>query len=182
MSDSRAATGHYTRTAVTLHWLVAILIIAAFMMGVTMVDMSISPTKVKLFNYHKWLGVTVLALAAMRLIWRLMNAAPAMLPMPAWQRFAAHGLHILLYFVMFAQPLSGWIYSNAVGYPIVYLGLVPLPTLVAKSKELAAFWLSVHQLLGNLLFVAVIIHVLAALKHQFFDKDGTLKRMFTWRA
>lgn len=175
------ARSHYTRTAVVLHWLMAVLIIAAFIMGEKMTDMAISPLKVRMYNWHKWLGVTVLAFVALRLLWRLKNPAPAMVPMPAWQRYAAHGLHIWLYFVMFALPLSGWIYSNAVGYPIVYLGMLPLPTLVAKSKELATVWLQVHEVLGRLLFLTFILHVLAALKHQFVDKDGTLMRMLAWR-
>lgn len=181
MGDSVATTSYYTRTAVALHWLVAILVIGAFMLGVSMTDMPISPLRVRMYNWHKWVGVTVLALATLRLLWRLTHAAPAFLPMPAWQRVAAHALHLALYALMFLQPISGWIYSNAVGYPIVYLGMFPLPTLVAKSKEIAAVWLQVHKACGGMIFIAVILHVLAALKHQFINRDGTLRRMFAWR-
>ena len=119
-----AASTGYTRTAVSLHWLIAGLIISAFALGWVMTELAISPLKVRMFNWHKWVGMTILALAALRTLWRLTHPAPPLLPMPAWQRISAHALHGLLYAMMFALPLSGWAYSNATGYPIVYLGPV----------------------------------------------------------
>jgi cytochrome b561 len=113
---------HYTRTAVALHWSIAGLIFAAVFMGWTMTEMAISPGKLKLYNYHKWVGVTVLALAVVRVLWKLTHRAPPLLPMPRWQQIAAHAGHGLLYVLMLAVPLSGWVYSNASGYPVVYLG------------------------------------------------------------
>ena len=132
---------HYTRTAVALHWTIAGLIFAGLFMGWTMTDMDISPRRLKVYNYHKWVGVTVLALALLRLIWKLTHRAPALPAMPAWQRLAARISHGLLYVLMFAVPLAGWIYSNATGYRVVYLGKLPLPNLVERDKELAAAWL-----------------------------------------
>ncbi len=177
MSDT-----HYTRTAVSLHWLVAALIICAFTLGWTMTNMDISPLKLKMFNWHKWVGVTILALAILRLVWRMTHRAPAMVVMPRWQQMAAHALHGVLYLLMLAMPLSGWIYSNAAGYPIVYLSLWRLPNLVARNKELAETWEKVHGTLGFLLFLCVIAHVLAALVHHFWHRDDTLRRMLRWRA
>jgi cytochrome b561 len=173
---------HYTRTAVALHWLVAGFVISAVFMGWTMTDMEISPQKLKLYNYHKWVGVTVLALAVLRIVWKLTHKPPALLPMPRWQQIAAHAGHGVLYVLMLAVPLSGWIYSNAAGYRVVYLGKLPLPNLVERNRELAAQWVEVHGSLAFLLGVLVAVHVLAALKHQFIDKDNTLRRMLTWRA
>ena len=147
-----------------------------------MTELAISPLRVKMFNWHKWVGMTILALAAIRTIWRLTHPAPPFLPMPAWQRISAHSLHGFLYLLMFALPLSGWAYSNATGYPIVYLGLLHLPNLVERNKELAPQLQEVHELLGWLLLSLVVVHVLAALKHHFFDRDDTLKRMLRWRA
>jgi cytochrome b561 len=173
---------HYTRTAVTLHWTIAGLIFAGLFMGWTMTDMDISPQRLKVYNYHKWVGVTVLALAVVRLIWKLTHRAPALPAMPPWQRLAARISHGLLYVLMFAVPVAGWIYSNATGYRVVYLGKLPLPNLVERDKELAAAWLQVHGNLAMILAVLVGLHVLAALQHQFIARDNTLRRMLSWRA
>lgn len=173
---------HYTRTAVALHWSIAGLVFAAVFMGWTMTSMDISPQKLKLYNYHKWVGVTVLGLALFRLLWKLTHRAPPLLPMPRWQQIAAHAGHGVLYVLMLAVPMSGWIYSNYSGYPIVYLGKLPLPVLVERNRELAADWVQVHEVLATVLVVLVVLHVLAALQHQFLKKDMTLRRMTTWRA
>jgi cytochrome b561 len=174
-------TSYYTRTAVSLHWLVAGLVLAALFMGWTMTGMEISPARLKLFNYHKWVGVTVLLLALFRLGWRLTHAAPPLLPMPRWQQLAAHGGHYLLYGLMLAVPVAGWIYSNASGYPVVYLGKIPLPNLMERNRELAGLLRDVHVALATALVVLVVLHILAALQHHFLHKDDTLRRMFTWR-
>ena len=102
--------------------------------------------------------------------------------MPAWQRQSALGVHVLLYFLLFAMPLSGWAYSNAAGYPIVYLGLVPLPDLLHKDKELAETLEEVHSVGGWVLLVVIALHAAAAFKHHFVDRDATLRRMLRWRA
>jgi len=172
---------HYTRTALTLHWLIAGFILAGLFMGWTMTDMAISPARLKTYNYHKWVGVTVLTLALLRLLWRLTHRPPALLPMPRWQQRAAQGGHALLYALMLAVPMSGWIYSNATGYPVVYLGKLPLPNLVARDKVLADRWHEVHEVLATTLAILVALHVLAALQHHFVHKDNTLRRMLRWR-
>lgn len=171
----------YTRTAIALHWLIAGLIICAFALGWVMTELAFSPLKLRMVNWHKWVGITVLGLAAARSLWRLTHRAPALLPMPAWQRRTAHALHALLYLAMFALPLSGWAYSNASGYPIVYLGLMPLPNLVAKNREQAEFLKELHELFGWVLVIAIALHVAAALKHHFIDRDATLRRMLPGR-
>ncbi len=178
VADSPA---HYTRTAVGLHWLIAALIGVALVMGWVMTDMAVTPLKLKLYNWHKWVGITVLWLAALRILWRVTHRPPDMVSMPAWQRIAAHALHGVLYLLMLAQPLSGWIYSNAAGFPIVYLRLVPLPNLVAKNPQLADAWQQVHETTGWLLVAVLTVHLLAALKHQLVDKDDTMRRMLRWR-
>ena len=177
MSITLPTQGAYTRTAVGLHWLIAGLIGVALVMGWIMTDLGVTPLKLKMYNWHKWVGITVLALAVLRVLWRLTHRPPDLLPMPAWQRLAAHGLHLGLYGLMLALPLSGWVYSNATGFPIVYLRLLPLPNLVAKNKALAGTWHEVHETLGGLLVAALVLHALAALKHHFIDRDDTLRRM-----
>ena len=176
----QSAPTAYTRTAVSLHWMIAGLIGVALVMGWVMTGMGISPLKLKVYNWHKWVGITVLWLAALRILWRTTHAPPDMVPMPAWQRIAAHSLHGVLYLLMLALPFSGWIYSNAAGVPIVYLRLLPLPNLVMKDKALADSWRDVHETLGWLLVAVLVVHLLAALKHHFIDEDDTLHRMLPW--
>ena len=172
---------HYTRTAVALHWSIAGLVFAALFVGWTMTDMAFSPARLKVYNYHKWIGVTVLALASARIAWRLTHQTPPLLPMPRWQQIAAQAGHGLLYLLTLAVPLAGWIYSNAAGYPVVYLGKLPLPNLVERDRDLAAIWVEVHGSLALLLAAVVAVHVLAALQHHFFGRDATLRRMWSWR-
>jgi cytochrome b561 len=167
----------YTRTAIALHWLVALLIFSAFPLGVYMHDLPLSPTKLQLFSYHKWLGITIIVAAAVRLAWRVTHPAPALPDMPRWQRIAAHGTHHLLYLLLFAIPLSGWLMSSAKGFQTVWFGVLPLPDLVGKNKELGDLLRDVHQILNFGLLALVGAHVAGALKHHFVERDDTLRRM-----
>ena len=175
-------TDSYTRTAIALHWTVGALVITALTMGWIMTDMATSPLKLEVYSWHKWIGVTVLTLMLVRVLWRGTHPPPVLLPMPVWQRRAAVGLHAFLYAMLLLQPLSGWAYSNAAGRPIVYLGLIPLPNLVEKNRELAPLLKEIHETGGLLLAIAVGLHLLAALKHHLIDRDDTLRRMLRWRA
>jgi cytochrome b561 len=173
----------YTTTAIVLHWLIALLIIGAFTLGLVMTDIpGFSPTKLRYYAWHKWAGVTVLLLACLRLLWRLKNRPPALQSMPAWQRNAAHGLHHLLYVFIFAVPLSGYFYTLAAGVPVVYFKLFTLPVLIAKNRELAETLKPVHYWLNMAMAALVALHVLAALKHTFVDRDGTMRRMLPGRS
>ncbi|UCV29873.1 cytochrome b [Ferribacterium limneticum] len=168
----------YTKTAKALHWLMAILLFGLLALGFYMHDLPLSPDKLKLYSWHKWAGVTAFLLLAFRLLWRLTHRPPA-LPdsMPKTMQFAAHAGHLMLYGLMIAIPLSGWLMSSAKGFQTVYFGLLPIPDLLDKNKELGDLLALVHQSL-NLLFVAVLAgHIGAALKHHFIDKDDILTRM-----
>jgi cytochrome b561 len=174
----------YTIPAIVLHWLIALLIVGAFTLGLVMTDIpGISPAKLRYFSWHKWAGVTVLLLACLRLLWRL-KARPPAFPdaMPAWQRRAAHGLHHALYLFIFAVPLSGYFYTLAAGFPVVYFGLFQLPVLIAKNKALADTLKPVHYWLAMTMAALVALHVLAALKHHFIDRDDTMRRMLPGRS
>lgn len=172
----------YTRTALALHWASALLIFASFAIGLYAVDLKLSPIKLKLYSYHKWIGVTVFALAVARLLWRWRHPAP---PLPGgmarWEQITAHGTHAAIYVLLFAVPITGWLMSSAAGVPVVYLGIWQLPDLVAKDKELADALKTVHYALNKTLLALVVLHVAAALKHQFVDRDDLLGRMLTWR-
>jgi cytochrome b561 len=184
MHEQQRQQERYTTTAIVFHWLIAVLIVGAFTLGLVMTDIpGISPAKLRYFSWHKWIGVTVLLLAALRLLWRLRNRPPVLpASMPAWQRGAAHGLHHLLYVLMFAVPVSGYFYTLASGFPVVYFGLVKLPVLIAKDPALAETLKGVHYWLTMLLAALVALHVMAALKHQFIDRDGNLRRMLPGRS
>lgn len=167
----------YDRAAIALHWVTAALIVANLALGLSMVPLPISPRKLQWYLWHKSIGVTVFLLTSLRLAWRVMRPHPAPVPMPRWQRRAAALSHALLYALLFIVPLSGWIYSSATGVQVVYLGAVPLPNLVPKDKALGDALRIVHLTLNSLLFAVVCIHVAAALRHHFFDRDAALERM-----
>jgi cytochrome b561 len=175
------STQRYTRTAILLHWLLAVAIVGSFSVGLYMHELPMSPTKLKLYNWHKWAGITILALSAVRLLWRLTHRPPADVPMPEWQRRAAHAAHIALYVLFFAVPLAGWAYSSAAGFPIVLFGVLPLPDFVPKDKELSELIKPLHAALAFALMAVVVVHVAGALKHQFVDRDGLLRRMMPAR-
>ena len=123
----------YSGTAIALHWLMAVAILCNFFLGLYMADLRMSMLRLKLYNYHKWTGATILALAALRLLWRLTHRPPAELPAPKWQHTAASVTHWALYALFFAVPLVGWAYSSAAGFPIVVFGVLPLPDLVPRT-------------------------------------------------
>ena len=170
-------TERYNRAAIALHWITAILIVANLILGLSMVPLPISPRKLHRYLWHKSIGITVFALTSLRLAWRAWRPHPAPIPMPRWQHRAAGVAHVLLYVLLFAVPISGWLYSSATGVQVVYLGLIPLPNLVPKDKALGDALRIVHIALNSLLFAVVCIHAGAALKHQFLDRDGALARM-----
>jgi len=181
-THSTAAPVRYTAVAMLLHWVLAVAILTAFSVGLYVEDLPFSPNKLKLINWHKWAGVTILVLSLLRLVWRLTHRPPA-LPariaqaMPSWQRVAHHGTHHLMYLLFFAVPLLGWAYSSAKGYPIVWFGVLPLPDLVSPDPALADALKPLHALAAWGLIGLVALHVAAALKHQFVDRDGLLDRM-----
>ncbi|MBL0729521.1 cytochrome b [Piscinibacter sp. HJYY11] len=167
----------YSTVAIAFHWVLALAIVGAFGMGVYMSDLPFSPQRLKYYNWHKWAGVTILALSALRLLWRLTHRPPADPPMPAWQRGAAHATHWALYALFFAVPLVGWAYSSAAGFPIVWFGVLPLPDFVSPDKALAEAIKPWHAYLAYALAALVVMHIAAALKHQFIDRDGLISRM-----
>lgn len=168
----------YTPVAKGLHWLMAALILGLAALGIVMHEMPLSPLKLELYAWHKWFGVTVFLLVWLRLAWRLTHrppALPATLSAPL-QRLA-HAGHGLLYVLMIVIPLSGWLMSSAKGVQTVWFGLVPLPDLLGRDRELGDLLQQAHKLLNLLLLLTLAGHVLAALWHHFVLKDDTLRRM-----
>ncbi len=168
----------FTPTAIALHWLMAIGLTSVFAFGLYMADLPLSPNKLKFFSWHKWAGVTLFLLVIVRLAWRVAHRPPA-LPehMGRGEQFVAHAGHGLLYLLMFAIPLSGWLMSSAKGFQTVYFGVLPLPDLLQKNKELGDLLQTLHWGLNMLLAAIVVGHAAAALKHHFINKDDVLTRM-----
>jgi cytochrome b561 len=177
MLSNTSAPARYSAPAIALHWLLGLMILGAFCVGLYMSDLPLSPTRLKLFNWHKWAGITILALSAARLLWRLTHRPPAEPAMPLWQARASRAVHGLLYVLFFAVPLVGWAYSSAAGFPVVLFGLFPLPDFVAHDKALAEAIEPWHGALAWTMAALVAVHLAAALKHQFIDKDHLLDRM-----
>lgn len=167
----------YSMPAIVLHWLLALMIVIAFGVGLSMSDMPLSPQRLKLYNYHKWAGITILALSALRLLWRLTHKPPPEPPMPTWQRLAAQFTHFALYALFFLVPLAGWAYSSAAGFPIVWFGVLPLPDFVPVDKALAELMKERHGMLAWALAILVVGHIGAAFQHHFILRDGLLNRM-----
>lgn len=168
----------YTRTAIYLHWLVALGLIGTFALGFYMPDLPLSPTKLKLFSWHKWAGVTLFFLVLVRLGWRLIHPAP---PLPStvsrMMRLASHAMHWSMYALMIAIPLSGWLMSSAKGFQTAWFGVLPLPDLLPKDAALGDRLKNLHEMLNLILLGLVIVHTCAALKHHFIDRDDVLTRI-----
>lgn len=180
MNDSTAV--RYGGVAMTLHWLIAAAIIGLLIVGKYMHGLADShPDKFALYQLHKSFGISVLVLTVVRIGWRAMHPAPPLpAAMPVWERWAAHASHFLLYTLMLAIPLSGWlrVSSDTLGIPTLWFGLFEVPHLpVGASEEVSHLAHETHELLGNALILLLAIHVAAALKHHFWDRDAVMKRM-----
>ncbi len=176
------ATARYTGIAQLLHWTMALLLVGLLGVGLYMHDLPLSPQKLQLYSYHKWAGVTAFLLVLLRLLWLATHRPPALpaTTTPAVRRASA-AVHGLLYALMLAIPLTGWLMSSAKGFQTVWFGVLPIPDLLGKDKELGDLLRQTHAILNYVLIAVALGHVAAALKHQFVDKDGLLLRMLPAR-
>ena len=168
----------YTAVAQALHWIIAGLVATQFTLAWIADDLPLGMHKLVLLARHKSFGMTVLLLAVLRLGWRLFNPAPA-LParMSRIERFLARATHVAFYVFLFEMPLTGWLMSSAKNYSVSWFGLFTWPNLIGPNERAFQILKETHQLSSNVLFAIVILHVLAALKHHFWNKDDVLKRM-----
>ena len=172
-----SSSARYTGPAIAFHWLLALVIVGTFGVGLYMSDLPVSPSRLKLYSWHKWAGVTILALSILRLLWRLGHRPPAHLPMRAWQARVVQITHGGLYALFFAVPLAGWAYSSAAGFPVVWFGLLQLPDFVPVDKALAETLKALHGNLAWGLAIGAGLHVAGVAKHHWVDRDGLVNRM-----
>jgi cytochrome b561 len=166
--------------SVTLHWVTVLAILGLAIVGTQMDDLPTGLFKLKVYALHKSVGLTVLALTVLRLAWRLYAGAPALVPMPSWQRLAAHVSHVGLYALLFAMPLSGWLLHSAsskAGYALRWFGLFKVPAIAGYDPALKALAKELHEGFAWALGVLVLVHMAAAFKHHFVNRDQTLRRM-----
>ncbi len=174
----------YTAVAKSLHWLIAVLIFVMFPLAWTMGDFS-GLQKFKLYNLHKSIGITILALMTLRLLWRFVHSAPALpASMPKRERVAAHLGHFALYAALFLMPLSGWAMISASDKPSVLFGYTAFPLIpwlselpLDQKKVSSEIFKGIHEFTANVLLFLIAIHVAAALRHTFVSKDGVMTRM-----
>jgi cytochrome b561 len=161
-----------------MHWAMAALILVQVTLGIMAVNWRLSPAKLQLFFWHKSTGVLLLALLALRLAWRVANRAPAPpAGLSTWERAAASASHALLYLLMAALPVSGWIVNAASNIPLRVFGLIPLPAIVAPDEAVADLAALLHRGLFAVLALVLVAHVGAALRHHFAMRNTVLVRM-----
>jgi cytochrome b561 len=168
----------YTAVAQLFHWIIAALIVTQFALAWTAEDLPLGMHKLALFARHKSFGMTVLLLAILRLLWRFWHRPPE-LPagMSPIERTLARTTHIAFYVLLFAMPITGWVMSSAKNYSVSWFGLFTWPNLIAPNDAAFEFLKSTHDYLSDVLFVIAVLHILAALKHHFWNKDDVLLRM-----
>ncbi len=182
---NKQAPDRYTTVAIMFHWLIAILIIGMLAMGLYMTGLPNAPAKFKLFQLHKSIGITILALSLLRLAWRLAHRPPPLpLGMKRWERLAAHGTHWLFYFMMIAMPMTGWIMVSAstmhlptVLYGVVTLPNLPLPGDPDQQKQIGHLSDTAHEWGAWTMIGLLCLHVGAALMHQFIRRDEVVRHM-----
>ncbi len=172
----------YSRIAILLHWLIAFLIIGQLAGGIYMHKFASGLQKFELYQWHKSFGIVVLLLSLARLGWRLTHKAPP-LPegMKPFERFAAKGTHIGFYFMMIGVPLAGWamVSSSPLGLETKLFKVIPWPHIpgIEVSDVLTQRFKNIHEILAKLTIALIVLHIAAALKHHYVNKDTILMRM-----
>jgi cytochrome b561 len=177
MISIKNTTERYGIGSISLHWLMAVLILGQIALGWYMSDLVRSPTKIKLIGLHKEIGILILIMVIIRISWRAINIAPSMIKLSYLDRMATQFVHNILYFFMFAVPISGWIMTATRGLAISFFGLFTLPGLAIPNNEISYLFNEIHVWLAYTLLFTIGLHVAGALKHHFIDKDTTLQRM-----
>lgn len=168
----------YGSVTKTLHWLIALLVIGMLIFGFILDGMPKGSMKDTLIGLHKSVGMTVLLLMVIRLSWRFINPQPVLpITIPRWEQRAARGLHFLLYIVLFAMPVSGWVMSSLGGHPVMFWNIFNAALPVVPNKTWAHNFFTLHAVIAWIIIGFLILHIAAAFKHHFIEKNNVLRRM-----
>jgi cytochrome b561 len=174
----RNTTRSWGSVSKALHWIIVLLIINQWVIGMRADALPLGLAKLQVLAWHKSFGITILGLAVVRLVWRCMNPVPDLAAETRpWERVLAKISHLLLYALIFALPLSGWLMSSAKNFPVSWFNLLQLPDLVAPNEALFEQLRDLHHRLFAVLVGVAALHVAGALKHHFIDRNDVLKRM-----
>lgn len=180
---SSAAQVRYSTGAIVFHWLIAILVIVNWRIAAGVEHLGDAAKDVALAP-HRAIGIAILTLSVLRLVWRMAHTPPA-LPdqLATWEKLLARAIHGIFYVLLIGLPFGGWLSSSYAGSPIDFFGLFEVPLLpVAVNMDQAEAVIEAHHEGGEILLILVGLHILGALKHQFFDKVPSLSRMWPGKA
>jgi cytochrome b561 len=168
--------GTYNRPARFFHWVTAVLLVGSFGLGLSMTRVIEGDMKLRVYGWHEWIGVTIFVVTIARLVWRLRAPAPA-IDLPLFERVGSTLAYAGMYVVLLVQPIVGWVMSTAFGFPVVYLGILPLPQIVNEDRALAERLQGIHFALAMILFGLFVAHLAGVLYHHLIRQDGILGRM-----
>lgn len=175
------STTKYGWLAQLFHWTIVALIVTQFVLALRADDLPRGPALIATLGLHKSVGITIFALAIARLIWRWLNPVPPMPSnVPRWQQLAARASHFGLYALILIMPLFGWMMSSARNFPVSWFGAFTLPDLIEPNEQAYHFFHEGHEILARVLLFLALLHIAAALKHHFIDRDEVLTRMLPW--
>jgi len=172
----------YGAVAQFFHWIIVVLIVVQYVLANQADNLPLGVAKIAVLARHKSVGITILALVLLRLIWRLMGEVPVSPPdMSRWQKQSSRISHRALYTLLIATPMAGWLMSSARNFPVSWFGLVTLPDFISPSRPAYEWLHDIHEFLALTLFCLALLHIAAALKHHFVDRDNVLRRMLPFR-
>jgi cytochrome b561 len=161
-----------------MHWIIVILVVTQFFLASRAHSLPRGPAMIEAWGWHKSIGMTIFMLAVVRLVWRWMNPVPDLsAEIKPWEQVLAKLSHVLLYALLFAVPLTGWLMSSAKNFPVSWFSLFQWPDLVGPDPAFSKIMEATHETLVKVLFVVALLHMAGALKHHFFDKNDVLRRM-----
>jgi cytochrome b561 len=166
----------YGTTAKVFHWLIVALLLVQYLIGWLMPDIHRGPPGAPMI-FHISVGMTILLLIVLRLAWRLAHPVAPESSLPQWQRLSSEAVHWLLYVLVLATTITGWLFASFRGWSISFFYLAPMPMLASENSAAVKTVDGLHQAMEWTLLVVIGIHVAVALAHVFIYRDRIMQRM-----